>query len=360
MKAYSCLMVIALLAACLWSCKKDSSPKNTGTNGTTGTTGATGTGSTTDTTKTTLKTDVYYVGFLNKNQTTGGNRAELWKNGVLTSLSNIISSASNIWVSKGNTYVCGYEGIAVSTHAVYWKNFNYSTPLTDGSEYRSIANDITVQDSDVLCVGDVIDHTGYKAVFWRNQKMTVLTNNGDASRILVKGSDIYIAGAYTDAKGNSFACYWKNGIVHKLSARAQATGIAIDDNSNIYVCGTQNNSPIYWKNDVMTALPKTTKLAFANAITTKGDDVYIVGSGEDDPYWGYNHAYCWKNGIPQDFSGGSEADDITIVGTHIFIAGSHAAGLNKYGRLWEDTLIAYLDPYGLTSVFNGLYIDQHY
>lgn len=353
MKTCTCLSLFGLLLVCLLSCKKTAVPKSP-SNGTTGTTG------TTDTSKTTLKTDFYYVGFINKTQNPGGNRAYLGKNGVLTPLSNIISEASKIWVSKGNTYVCGYE-YAITDRAVYWKNLTPSIRLTDGNEYSSIANDITVQDSDVLCVGNLNDKTGYKAVFWRNGKITVLSNNGSATRILIKGSDIYITGSYTDAKGNSFACYWKNGIVHNLTSRAQATGIAIDDNSNIYVCGTLNDSPVYWKNDVMTALPKTTKLAYANAIVTMGNDVYVVGTGEDDPYyWGYNRAYCWKNGVLQDFPGGSAANDITILGTHLYIAGSHAASLNRYGRLWEDTLIAYLDPDGLTSVFNGVYIDQHY
>ena len=210
--------------------------------------------------------------------------------------------------------------------------------------------------------------------------MTVIDSNyATATHILVKGNDIYITGSHVAVNGKSVvACYWKNGIAHDLSAStlALASDIAIDKNSNIYVCGTQDPEPssvlravpVYWKNDVMTMLPKTRKDAWANAISIKGDDVYIVGSGEDDPYWGYDEAYYWKNGIQQFFPGGSGLNDITFINNNPFIVGSKYSAQYPYGRLWTNTSIPYLEP-TLTiaylesvtmSDFNGFYIDQYH
>jgi hypothetical protein len=118
----------------------------------------------------------------------------------------------------------------------------------------------------------------------------------------------------------------------------------------------------------MTMLPKTRKGAWANAISIKGDDVYIVGSGEDDPYWGYDEAYYWKNGIQQFFPGGSGINDIAFINNNPFIAGSKYSAQYPYGRLWTNTSIPYLEP-TLTiaylesvtmSDFNGFYIDQYH
>jgi uncharacterized membrane protein len=319
----------------------------------------------------TLITDVYIAGDL-------GGRAQLWKNGVGTALSNVGGSTGmHVVVLNGNTYVCGTEqGVAV-----YWKNFEMSTRLTDGNEMTSIANDIALQGNDLLCVGTVRYKTGLKAILWRNRQMTVIdSNDAAATRILVKGNDIYITGSRLNANRKPVACYWKNGIAHDLSVptqQATASGIAIDNNSNIYVCGTLDPSlsntpprsvPVYWKNDVMTMLPKTRKGSWANAISINGDDVYIVGSGEDDPFWGYNEAYYWKNGIQQYFPGGSCVNDISMIGNNIFITGTKYSDQKPYGRLWENTstlylqpslTITYLEPY-TASNFTGLYINQYY
>lgn len=308
----------------------------------------------------TLKTDIYVTGFVS-DDTIGVPHAQLWKNGVGIALSNIISTGLGIIILNGDTYVCGNEGI-ILPHAVYWKNFLYSTPLTDGNDRTSSANDIALQGSDILCVGYVNEQGGQKAVLWRNRQRTVLANNASASHILVNGADIYVTGFYVDANGQNVACYWKNGIVHNLGTaanQATATGIVIDGNADIYVCGSLNYAPVYWKNDVMTSLPKTRKWAWANAICIKGSDIYIVGSGEDDTFWGYDEAYCWINGVAQSFTGGSSANDIVFVNGKKFISGTQYAARRPYARLWEDARPAYLVP-TFASSYTGIYINQHY
>lgn len=358
MKTHACLTLIGLLLTSLISCKKSSAPNSALNKPTPPPIDTSATGTKHDT----LITDVYVAGSIASISAKTGH-AQLWKNGVGTALSNVPSTGLHVVVSNGNTYVCGNEGVLVDNRrAVYWKNFGYSTPLTDGNDDSSVANDIALQDSDILCVGNVSYKAGEKAVFWRNRQMTTLASNATATRILIKGNDIYITGSYTGEDGNVIACYWKNGIIHSLNTNAEASGIAIDDNSNIYVCGsTHNATPVYWKNDVMTVLAKTTKWAYANSIVIKGNDFYIVGTGIDDFYVGYDQAYYWKNGEPQYFSGASGVNDIAIVGNNTFMTGmkifySHGPG---YARLWENTTIAYLVS-DMPATFNGLYIDQHY
>jgi len=356
MKTYTCLTLIGLLFTSLISCKKAGPAPNSAANKPTPPVDTSVTGTKHDT----LITDVYATGDF-------GGRAQLWKNGVGTALSNVPSTGLHVVVLNGNTYVCGDEQIVGQPHAVYWKNFEFRVPLTDGTDNSSIANDIVLQGSDILCVGTINDKTGQKAVLWRNGQVTVLASNATATGILVKGNDIYITGSYTP-KLTTVACYWKNGIVHDLGTNGQASGIAIDNNSNVYLCGTSNSAPVYWKNDVMAMLPKTRKWAWANAICIQGDDVYIVGSGEDDTYWGYDEAYYWKNGIQQYFPGGSSLNDIIMVSNNIFITGTKYSDRKPYGRLWENTstlylqpslTVAYLEP-NVPSNFTGLYIDQHY
>ena len=368
MRPFYYLILSGLLLSCLLSCKKAGPAPDSATNKPTAVdTSAIGTK------HDTLITDVYVTGYITNKYL--NSYAQLWKNGVSTPLSNEGSTGMHVVVLNGNTYVCGTE----QGYAVYWKNFEMGTRLTDGNEISSIANDIVLQGSDLLCVGTVRYKTGQKAILWRNRQMTVIdSNDATATRILVKGNDIYITGSRAVNRSH-VPCYWKNGIVHDLSAptqQATASGIAIDNNSNIYVCGTLNpdqsriprSVPVYWKNDVMTMLPKTRKGAWANAISIKGDDVYIVGSGEDDPYWGYDEAYYWKNGIQQFFPGGSGLNDIAFINNNPFIAGSKYSAQYPYGRLWTNTSIPYLEP-TLTiaylepvtiSDFNGFYIDQYH
>ena len=371
MRPFTYLILSGLLLSCLLSCKKAGPAPNSAANKPTPVdTSAIGTK------HDTLITDVYITGYTTNKYLYS--YAQLWKNGVGTPLSNVAGSTGmHVVVLNGNTYVCGTE----QGYAVYWKNFEMGTRLTDGNELSSTANDIVLQGNDLLCVGTIkYKNLQKKAILWRNRQMTVIDSNyADATRILVKGNDIYITGSHVVNRSN-VPCYWKNGIAHDLSAptqQATASGIAIDNNSNIYVCGTLDPAqsstpprsvPVYWKNDVMTMLPKTRKGAWANAISIKGDDVYIVGSGEDDPYWGYDEAYYWKNGIQQFFPGGSGLNDITFINNNPFIAGSKYSAQYPYGRLWTNTSIPYLEP-TLTiaylesvtmSDFNGFYIDQYH
>jgi hypothetical protein len=89
------------------------------------------------------------------------------------------------------------------------------------------------------------------------------------------------------------AVYWQNGQRYvlpnpKTSSMAYANAIAVS-NSIVYIVGSDNPNAVYWLNGERYVLPKTGDDAEAWAIAVSGSNVYIAG-------WdGYNAVY-WLNG----------------------------------------------------------------
>ncbi len=72
-------------------------------------------------------------------------------------------------------------------------------------------------------------------------------------------------------------------------------GTTAPKKTDVYICGTDNQKPCYWKNDTEVLLPFTGALgATATSIVVNGTDVYVSGYVG----YGYKAGPCyWKNGV---------------------------------------------------------------
>jgi hypothetical protein len=353
----------ALLA--IVSCTKSTpaTPDNTGATGSTGATGVTGP---VTPVKTTPDPGVYIVGTHQLTDVLPDvyNQATIWKKNFPVTLSTAKSNAWGITVQDTNIYVAGSEGLT----PCYWKNGNIvkltEVPVTPGA---SQARAITVQGNDVHIAGS----TYTDAFYWKNGSVSILPSPNKSSAgygMVLKGSDVYICGYYATSTGQT-ACYWKNGVINTFndnSLRSVAYGIAIADNGDVSVVGYRlgtlvpksglsgNNVPTVWKNGVATALPITNAGGMAMAVTTKGNDVFIAGYGEDKPGISAGAVY-WKNNAPTYIANNSTAaNSIFVTGDEVHVAGvKKLDGTTTAAASWNTGVI-----YGqsLLSVFNGVYV----
>ncbi|MBC7399667.1 MAG: hypothetical protein H7289_06955 [Mucilaginibacter sp.] len=362
MKTTSFLSLAFVAFLAISSCTKSApaTPDNTGTTGTTGPT------SPVLPVKATPDPGVYFVGVRQFTDALPDvyYQATLWKNNFPITISTAKSYAWAITVQDTSIYVAGYEG----TTACYWKNGNIvkltQLPVTPGvTQARAIA----VQGNDVHIAGS----TYSDAFYWKNGSVSILPSPNKSSSaygMVLKGSDVYICGYYATSTGQT-ACYWKNGVINTFndnSIRSIAYGIAVADNGDVSVVGYRlgtllpysglsgNNIPTVWKNSVPTALPITNAGGMAMAVTTKGNDVYTAGYGEDKPGTGAGAVY-WKNNVPTYIANSSTtANSIFVAGDEVHIAGvKKLEGTTTAAASWNTGVI-----YGqsLISVFNGVYV----
>jgi hypothetical protein len=287
-------------------------------------------------------TDVYVAGV--------EGTAKVWKNGVVTNLSNAVdsSAAFSVFVSGNDVYVAGYE----RKFAKLWKN-GVGTNLTNGTGDAE-ANSVFVVGNDVYVVGSertiVNNNIGQFAKLWKNGIETNLTTSGfesNAKSVYVVGSDVYVAGYQSNINGQLTAKYWKNGIEFNLTNGiylATATGIFVQG-SNIYVSGTEYNSSgnriaKFWKNGVASNL-STGSFGFCSSIFVSGSDVYVTGSEEN--LSGVQTAKVWKNGVPINLSNGtinSYANSVFLKGIDVYTTGSSYANNTQSSTVWKNGLLS--------------------
>jgi Carboxypeptidase regulatory-like domain len=240
--------------------------------------------------------DVYVLGVENDSLTS---TIKLWKNGVLTNITNGTTEATGLGldVYNGDVYISGREVNGNYNVAKVWKN-GVATTLAKDTFKNAEAIGVKVVNGDVYVSGKInnedikryYDDSLSKATYWKNGILNILptTGKGGAFWMAVNNGDVYIAG--TDG---TFGVYWKNGVKNVLAMPVPYTGTDIYsifiDNSDVYVAGLldkSNTSPyysnaVYWKNNNVNFL---TNYSTGNNygelydIFVKNNIVYTVGN----------------------------------------------------------------------------------
>jgi len=374
MKAYSYLTIIGLLSACLLSCKKDSKPK-TGTTSTTGTTGKTDTIGKVDTVRNAPPAGVYLVGTIAYNAT-------IWRVGAVPITLSAKNSGAAAFTTQGkDIYTAGYDFLDGKTIACYWKNNNIIR-LTFGGESSASATAIAVQGNDVYVTAGLINATEYTvaqiAYCYKNGVGTVLPSPANytyATGVVVKGNDVYVSGYYINSvTGEDYyvhACYWKNGVLNILDStenRSTANGIAVTNNSDVYVVGSNLGSPnfrgknntndpqraVCWKNGTPATLPTNLGPGSAAAITIKGNDVYIAGTAGRSS--DTTNAVYWKNGSLIVIPDAKNASAIAVSGNDVYVTGGKqvTGTTDVYPGCWKNGAVISVQAY--SSFYNGVMI----
>ena len=263
-------------------------------------------------------TDVYVAG-------AGATSSKYWKNGIGISLPEPAGAqsgrASSIFVSGSDVFVCGYDAqYPIGTQPLYWKNGNLiPISLSSGNINPGLpaiggqANSIFVSGTDVYLAGAQLPYNGSNAVatYWKNGTPIILTSTtltstapAYATGVYASGSDVYVAGYLEGASQN----YWKNGAAFPISIPDTnqnffPSGIYVENNGDVLICGDYGYSAKYWKNGTMNDLTNTPYnnasggSDVASSITVNGEDIYITGN-----YFGQGAGY-WKNSVFHPLSG---------------------------------------------------------
>ena len=139
----------------------------------------------------------------------------------------------------------------------------------------------------------------FRSKYWIDGNEIILGSfvyKSAANAIILKGSDIYVAGyQYLSNLGYSVATLWKNGVASSLSTQPSWAYSVDVLNGNTYVSGevkdlsNYNTMAAFWKNSQEFLLTSSAQDAAGNSIKVFGNDVYIAGYIDDN-------ACYWKNG----------------------------------------------------------------
>lgn len=251
------------------------------------------------------------------------NNAVLWKDGVPTFLTNLPANgnqaafAVRVMVYNDDIYVVGSEEESTINGQVstikLWKN-GVLTNITNGTSY-SEAYGLDIYNGNVYICGvdDKLNTTRVSKV-WKNGVATILSKDTfdytDPSNIKVVNGDVYVSGSATPSNPNSAyfgkAIYWKNGVINFLSNAANTKSFAsgiFENNGDLYFTGNENtistNTGVYWKNGVKTILTVSPTYTYTEpySIYVVNTDVYVCGTQvqeNQNSSYKLNAAY-WKN-----------------------------------------------------------------
>lgn len=265
-------------------------------------------------------------------------------------------------VKAALVYITGYDD-KLGT-AFRWTRGDYSaTDLSTDPNQATRAFDITLSGDDVYIGGCATNEDGFFIpTLWKNGQAQTLMDasqpiDGDVQSVCVSGSDVYAAGWYRVNKSatTSFkrdaAVVWKNGteIMLANSSYSQAFEVCAEGNK-IFVCGFTTNSdgfamPTLWTStDGLStfqtkAFGGVAKHAYAEGMCVSGNDVYMVGYGDN----GENRsAMLWKNDEEVKIldNGKSYAYSVTVADGHVYVVGyvvkTYENGECAVATLWVD------------------------
>ncbi|MGF2414234.1 MAG: carboxypeptidase-like regulatory domain-containing protein, partial [Ferruginibacter sp.] len=195
---------------------------------------------------------------------------KLWKNGVITNITNgtTLADAYSFDVYNGDVYICGIERNSNnpgSTVAKVWKNGVATILPKDTFDYVEATN-IKVVNGDVYVCGQGFTGFNSRALYWKNGIINILANAGSTysytSGIFVNNGDIYITGTES-TNGNNInpGVYWKNSVKTLVTLPASYTYAdpysVFVDNNDVYITGTvvmqspgsYLSNATYWKNN---------------------------------------------------------------------------------------------------------------
>ena len=248
--------------------------------------------------------DVYVLG-TEQDSTVNGwvSTIKLWKNGVVTNITNGTTEAEGVGldVYNGDVYICGTESSANTMIPKLWKNGVATILPKDTFDYAEPSG-IKVVNGDVYISGTLnrnspgLSSFSSKASYWKNGIINIIqniagTNNG-VTGFFVNNGDLYFSGHETINGQISAGIYWKNGIKTTLalspSYAAAGSYVIFVDNNDVYVAGIQRNqnqniyfsNATYWKNNGINLLTNYTTSAVSvdvYDIFVKNNIVYTVG-----------------------------------------------------------------------------------
>ena len=283
----------------------------------------------------------------------------IWINGVGQSLS--VSAGNNgavmsIFVDGNDVYAVGYEIYNNNARAIMWKN-NIKTTLsqTIGNSY---AKSIFVLDGKYYIVGNV---AGVSTLWYNNTEVAIGNANTFANSLSIKNNKIYIAGTeFVTSTSTLNAVLWKNEVsltypivfTKTTIENAASVNDVFYDGTNLYSAGFKNLSQYtakLWKNNSPSEQYGDYSEMFS--VFINGQDVFATGSTGTSIL--NQKATIWKNNQPAQLSqNNSSANDVFATSNNVYVAGADANPNNK-SCIWKNGVLQILsdNSSAATSVF---------
>jgi hypothetical protein len=257
-----------------------------------------------------------------------------------------------------NTANTAKQGVVVSVNGadilttVYWVSQARMDTFTTAITTAQAVYDNASADQSMVDYAKITIETA-TTVFNGQKQLGTKTGGTQA------GYDVYVTGTYLIG-GDGQACYWLNGTKTDLSNGLNAL---LKDmyvsGTDVYISGTVNNNPAYWKNGTFVSLALTGtpgEWAWAEGIAVSGTDVHVVGSHSTDE--GFQATY-WKNGVRTVLPGyRGHARDIDILNGDVYIVGEYVDGNNSRACYWKNGIKYDLPfPDGSGGGVTGIAID---
>lgn len=247
------------------------------------------------------------------------------------------SSALSVAVNGKDIYIAG----SINNKAVLWKNGEVQTlSEIDGS----VANSVFIAGDNIYVAGK----EDGKAVLWGNKNAIVLSplTNSGAYCVVAEGEDFYIAGLH-DGKA---AFFKKDAQINLCDELSKAKSIFVK-NGVYYFAGSVAGKVMLWKKEGDKITPtvvyeKTGVMPSGNAVAVLGNDIYVGGMK------GGGETGMWKNNTEMAIEGvekNGEINSLAIYGNNLYIAG-RSASKGFVGK--NNKKIHELDfyPYGIAFV----------
>lgn len=209
-----------------------------------------------------------YNGEIDTYTTGAGNPPYLTKNGIKQEMNldqygsvsaiTIYDNTLYVWGTMGNYYPSyGEEAgeVYIPDNPCLWIGENLIEYNISDTPYDGQMN-ISVDNGQIYLTSTYWES---KSCYWiGDTKFELSKPYSYVHDIFVIDEDVYLGGSYNKHQSNSTnftACYWKNNVYIEVENSANGHGIFVDNDNNIYLCGSTGSVPVeykacYWKNGV--------------------------------------------------------------------------------------------------------------
>ena len=201
------------------------------------------------------------------------------------------------------------------------------------------------------------------AAYWKNNQLVKLSDtSSEGDHIMVVGSDVYVSG--NGGLGNR-ACYWKNGVFTSLyhGISQEYTSAICSSGQDVYIAGSglsaTNQVAEYWKNGQAVIMKPDSEIAAVSGIAVSGADVYLVGYEYTIP--NYPQAVLWKNGTAIRLTNNnhlSMASGIFIQGNDIYVCGVEDDHSDSFqvAKYWKNGIATVLSDSTSCSFAHSIFV----
>ena len=213
---------------------------------------------------------------------------------TITAIAGNVIKKSN----RCNTYEDFFKKNGCINYTAYWKNGELVKTFREDADWYSEKHVAADSKGNVYIPGyRMKNHSVTYSAYWKNGNLKKLTTSldGEATDVVVSGSNIYFSGAHGHYNGGILAAYWQVGKgmtkVSKVKTygrpqnsvhSSRASSIFVSG-SKVYMAGAVNlknvgDVPVYWKGKTQHELPVEFNLKTCDYCKADPTDISLLDS----------------------------------------------------------------------------------